>query len=46
MRRRLEKWFIEYVDPDIDATKENVMGGGQMCRPGIYADRKNKFVWH
>lgn len=46
LRRRLFKWFNKYVNPDIDASKENVLGGGQLCRPGIYANRKDVFVWH
>lgn len=39
LRRQMEKWFQQYVDPGIDGTKEGVTGSGQICRPGIYADR-------
>lgn len=39
LRGRLEKWFLRYADPAIDGSREPVTGSGQLCRPGIYADR-------
>src|SRR5690625_2826575 len=29
MRTRLEKWFVHYVNPDVDGAKEAVTGAGQ-----------------
>lgn len=40
MRMRLEKWFIKYVNPQIDGAKEPVFGGGQKGLAGIWGDRK------
>lgn len=41
--RRLTDWFYRYADPAMDGVKEGVTGFGQMCRPGIYADRREVF---
>lgn len=40
---QLTKWFFTYADPALDGAKEGVTGFGQMCRPGIYADRREVF---
>lgn len=39
LRKKMENWFLRYANPEIDATREGVTGSGQLCRPGIYADR-------
>ena len=43
LRRRMEKWFESYVNPDIDGTKEGVTGGGQRCSAGIYAEKLRRY---
>lgn len=43
LHRRLTDWFYTYADPALDASKEGVTGFGQLCRPGIYADRRKVF---
>lgn len=43
MRRQMEKWFADYVNPDIDGTREGVTGFGQLCSPGIYAQKIEKY---
>ncbi len=40
---RLTQWFYTYADPAVDASREGVTGRGQLCRPGIYADRRQVF---
>ena len=40
---QLTRWFYTYADPAMDASSEGVTGYGQLCRPGIYADRRNVF---
>ena len=32
MRMRLEKWFVKYVNPEIDGAREPVFGAGQALR--------------
>lgn len=44
LRGQMEKWFIRYVDPAIDGVKEGVTGSGQLCRPGIYANRSDVYA--
>ena len=44
MRTRLERWFSDYADPDIDAVRSGVTGLGQLCRPGLYATRRDVFA--
>ncbi len=41
--RQLTEWFYQYADPAMDGAKEGVTGYGQLCRPGIYADRRHVF---
>lgn len=36
MRLRLEKWFAQYVNPEIDGTKEAVFGSGQVGLAGLW----------
>lgn len=43
MRRKLEKWFNQYSNPDVDGTKEGVTGSGQFCSAGIYAEKLVKY---
>ena len=40
---QLTRWFYTYADPAMDASREGVTGYGQLCRRGIYADRRNVF---
>lgn len=40
---KLTRWFYTYADPAMDAAREGVTGFGQLCRPGIYADRREVF---
>ena len=40
---QLTRWFYTYADPALDASREGVTGYGQLCRPGIYVDRRNVF---
>lgn len=44
MRHQLENWFMRYTNPEIDGTKEGVTGSGQLCRPGIYANRTDVYA--
>lgn len=39
MKKKMEGWFINYVDPEIDGTKEGVTGLGQLDRAGVRANR-------
>lgn len=43
MRAQLNEWFATFTDPRVDATKEAVTGSGQLCRSGIYADKRDVF---
>lgn len=43
MYSQLTGWFYTYADPAVDASREGVTGYGQLCRPGIYADRRQVF---
>ena len=38
---QLEKWFVRYVNPEIDAVREPITGKGQLSRVGIYAEGKS-----
>lgn len=40
---RLSQWFHTYADPAVDGAREGVTGYGQMCRTGIYAEKREKF---
>lgn len=41
--QRMNRWFYTYADPAMDGAREGVTGYGQLCRPGIYADRREVF---
>lgn len=44
MKNRMERWFNQYVNPEVDGSREGVTGCGQMCRAGIYGDRNDIYV--
>ena len=44
MKKKMEGWFINYVDPEIDGTKEGVTGLGQLDRAGIRASRTDVYA--
>jgi hypothetical protein len=44
MRARLEQWFSDYGNPDIDGVRSGVTGLGQLCLPGVYATRRDVFA--
>lgn len=44
MRRRMERWFNRYVDPDVDGSREGVTGSGQLCSAGTYAQQLQKYA--
>ncbi|MHB8128060.1 MAG: sulfatase-like hydrolase/transferase [Mobilitalea sp.] len=49
MKKRLDHWFLKYVDPRIDGAQEPVMGGGQkdlagVLGPGYDVYRKNTTI--
>lgn len=43
LRERLESWFKQYVNPDIDGAKEAVFGSGQMNLAGAWAKGKDSY---
>lgn len=40
MKHKLTDWFLQYVDPKVDGTKEAVTGYGQLRRAGIHSEGK------
>lgn len=44
MRRKLEEWFVKYLDPKTDGTREEVTGFGQLCRAGVYSEKMTKYA--
>ncbi len=44
LRGRMERWFNDYADPDVDGSREGVTGSGQLCSAGIYAQRTEKYA--
>lgn len=44
MRRRMEKWFLTYADPNIDGIREDVTGEGQLCSAGIFAEKAERYA--
>lgn len=42
LKDRMEKWFLAYVDPEVDGTKEEVTGEGQMRLAGRRGDSEQK----
>jgi len=43
MKKMLDQWFYRYVDPELDGTKEAVLGGGQKDLAGLKG--KGSFVY-
>lgn len=48
MRSRLESWFVKYVNPDLDGTREPVTGKGQLDLAGAAGGGRQAFAkdWH
>lgn len=44
MKKRMEGWFLNYVNPEIDGTKEGVTGLGQLDRAGMWASRAQGYA--
>jgi arylsulfatase A-like enzyme len=44
MKWNLDLWFLKYVDPARDATKDDVTGNGQIYLNGVYSKGKKSFV--
>jgi arylsulfatase A-like enzyme len=44
MRRRLQEWFARYADPAKDGLFEDVTGSGQLCRAGIFSEKRRKYA--
>lgn len=44
LRCRLESWFLKYVDPAMDSTREAVTGNGQLARAGAQSTAADKFL--
>ncbi len=47
MKRRMDTWFLRYANPEIDGSREPVLGGGQkdlagMWGPGLHVYNENK----
>lgn len=40
MRFRLESWFLQYVNPEIDGLRESVFGSGQIGLAGLWGKGK------
>lgn len=40
LRERLEKWFLRYVNPEIDGAKKPVYGGGQKGLAGTWGNNR------
>ena len=43
MKWELDNWFVKYVDPRKDATKDNNTGNGQLCKNGCDSEGKKAF---
>jgi arylsulfatase A-like enzyme len=48
MRAGLEKWFVRYVDPRMDGSRESVTGSGQLGLAGTAGKGEKNFAsdWH
>jgi choline-sulfatase len=44
MKNDMEKWFVKYVNPEIDGVKEAVYGKGQINLAGIYGKGKKAYA--
>lgn len=46
LKAKLNEWFVRYVDPEIDGTREAVTGNGQCCLAGTKAEGKDSYeLW-
>lgn len=43
LRRRLEAWFLRYVDPTRDGRCEGVTGNGQLDMPGTHGTKARRY---
>lgn len=43
LQNKLNRWFIKYADPKLDASREAVTGSGQMGRAGWYSEGKETY---
>jgi arylsulfatase A-like enzyme len=43
LRGKLEEWFVSYVDPRVDATREAITGRGQNGPTGVYKEGREVF---
>ncbi len=43
LERELEAWFVRYVDPNLDGTKEPVTGKGQIDLAGVLGEGRRAF---
>ncbi len=43
MKGRLEAWFVRYVDPNLDGTKEPVTGKGQVDLAGVSGEGRRAY---
>ena len=43
LKNKLDNWFVKYVNPEIDGTKEAVYGNGQINLAGIYSKGEKSF---
>lgn len=44
MKYELDRWFVDYVDPRKDATKDNNTGNGQIRKNGLNCEGKRAFT--
>lgn len=44
LRAQLTTWFLNFVDPNMDGTKEAVQGFGQLCQSGSLSDGFEPFA--
>lgn len=44
MKYELDRWFVDYVDPRKDATKDNNTGNGQIRKNGLDCEGKRAFT--
>lgn len=46
MRNKLENWFVRYADPNVDRTREAVVGAGQGDLAGVNSKKyKSYYSW-
>lgn len=44
LKKRMETWFLQYVNPSIDGAKEGVTGSGQLAKAGIHSDLRYTYA--